>query len=646
MAGNARKCKTGSCKRGEQKMLRKLIIISIVGFSSLLFAQTGFCVPAVTSSRQITQPDGNTFSARLWGDEKAHGWETTDGYTIIEDPETKFWRYAQKQTSTGRMLPAGIVGAENATAGLSRHLRPAKTTNLRRTGSSVDRMLPKSINHTPITGSRPIPVMMVNFIDTVTTFDATDFENALFGTGTNSLKDYYTEVSYGAFSVSPGPAGVTGWYTAAKTHNYYGQNDVDGYDSHPAELVIETITAADASIDFSKYDSDGDCYVDAVVIVHQDSGEEAGGPAADIWSHQWDLFSAEYFGDGTGVYTTNDVGTCGNIKIKDYVIQPETLYGDIQTVGVFAHEYGHVLGLPDLYDIDYSSNGIGNWGLMSGGAWGSVHRPGDSPVHLSAWSKYMLGWIDPVPVTTRLADETIDPASAYDDVYQFFPDNDITSQEYYLIENRQSIGFDAGLPGTGLAIWHIDENKASSSNHDNSYECVEPSDCTNTHYRVALVQADGYWDLETGYNRGDTGDLFPGASGNTQFTSTSDPDSLLYDGSKSHVDITDITETGTAITASLALTYAITPSATSGGVISPGSKTTLDLGDDMTFAITPQAGYRISQVYIDNASVGALSEYTFSDTQVDHTINAVFTSTAPSGGGSGGGGGCFISSTF
>jgi immune inhibitor A len=633
-------------KNRRTKMLRKLIIISVVSLSTLVFSRIGFCVPAVPLTQQLEQPDGNTFNARLWGDERAHGWETTDGYTIIEDADTKIWRYAQKEASTGRMLPAGIVGDENAQTGLSRHLRPAKSTNLRSAGNTVDRMQPRSVNHTPVAGSRPIPVMMVNFSNTSTTFDSTDFANALFGTGTNSLKDYYEEVSYGAFSVTPGTAGVTGWYNAANAHDYYGQNDASGYDSHPAELVIETVSAADAAIDFSEYDADGDCYVDAVVIVHQGSGEEAGGPTGDIWSHQWDLFSAEYFGDGTGVYTTNDVAACGNIKIKDYVIQPETLYGDIQTVGVFAHEYGHVLGLPDLYDIDYSSNGIGNWGLMSGGAWGSVLRPGDSPVHLSAWSKYMLGWIDPVTVTTRLADETIGPASAYDDVYQFFPDNDITSQEYYLIENRQRTGFDAGLPGTGLAIWHIDENKASSSNHDNSYECAEPSDCTNTHYRVALVQADGYWDLETGYNRGDTGDLYPGASGNTDFTSTSGPGSLLYDGAKSHVDITDITETGTTITASLALTYAITPSATSGGTITPGSKTTLDLGGEMTFAIAPQAGYQISQVYIDGASVGAVSEYTFSDTQVDHAINAVFTSTTPSGGGSGGGGGCFISSTF
>ena len=455
-------------------------------------------------------------------------------------------------------------------------------------------------------------------------------------------------MSYGAFSVAPGSAGVTGWYTAAGTHDYYGDNDAYGYDRHPAELVIETVAAADAAIDFSEYDSDGDCYVDAVVIIHQGSGEEAGGPADDIWSHQWDLASAALFGDGTGVYTTNDHDECGTIKIKNYVIQPEKLYGGIQTVGVFAHEYGHVLGLPDLYDIDYSSSGIGYWGLMSSGAWGYVSRLGDRPAHLSAWSKYMLGWVDPVTVTTRLAHEAISPAATSADVYRLYPDNQTSSQEYYLIENRQRIGFDASLPGAGLAIWHIDESMSSLNNLDNSQECASPADCSDIHYRVSLVQADGFWDLEFGTNSGDTGDLFPGATGNTSFSSSSDPASALYDGSRSHVDIYGIAQSGTTITASLGLAYSLEPSVSAGGSIAPGVKTIVDYGDDMTFVIAPTAGYRLSNVYIDGASVGALTEYTFTDTQADRTISATFTAinaassgTAGSGGGSGG---CFIES--
>ena len=635
-------------------MFRKAVIISFVCLASLIFSRTGYCVPAVTSTRQFTQPDGSTFTARLWGDEKAHGWETMDGYTIVKDPETNYWCYARLQAGTGELLPAGIVGDESAKAGLSEHLRPAAYTSLRTLSlsRSAATLYPGSLSRTPVTGSRPIPVLMVNFSDTATTYDSSDFDSLLFGTGIHSMKDYYEEVSYGAFSVAAGTDGIIDWYTALTNHDYYGENDAEGNDKHPAELVIATVAAADTAVDFSEYDSDGDCYVDAVVIIHQGSGEEAGGPVTDIWSHRWNLHSAHYFGDGTGIYTTDDTAACGAIKIDDYVIQPETLYGDIQTVGVFAHEYGHVLGLPDLYDIDYSSEGIGDWGLMSSGAWGSVSRPGDRPVHMSAWSKYMLGWVEPVVVSTRLTDEVVSPSAVYADVYQFYPDNQTSSKEYYLVENRQRLGFDAGLPGTGLAIWHIDDNMASYSNQDNSQECAPPADCSDTHYRVSLVQADGYWDLERNFNQGDAADLYPGITGNTSFTSTSAPASYLFDGSRSHVDISGITESGTTIRASLALTYAITPSAGAGGTITPGATTNIDFGDGLTFGVTPDAGYQISQVYIDDAPVGAVSEYIFSDTRVDHVINAVFISTDSDNSGvsgsaaGGGGGGCFITTLF
>jgi M6 family metalloprotease-like protein len=547
-----------------------------------------------------------------------------------------------------KFMAADIVGRTRPSANFQKHQRPNQADFQRIHQKDVSRSELRTLERAAVTGSRPLPVMMINFNNTATTFDAADFENLLFGNGNNSMKDYYEEVSYGAFSITPGAAGVTGWYTATNTMAYYGQDDVYGYDQHPGELVIEAVAAADGAIDFSEYDTNGDCYVDAVVIIHQGPGEEAGGFSDTIWSHRWNLNSAAYFGDGTGQYTTNDIAACGQIMVNDYVIQPETLGGDIQTIGVFAHEYGHVLGLPDLYDIDYSSSGIGDWGLMSGGAWGAVDRPGDSPVHLCAWSKYVLGWIDPVPVSEKLTNEVIGPAGTNDDVYLFYPDNQIDSQEYYLIENRQLIGFDAGLPGTGLAIWHIDEDKATYNNRDNTQECLPSSDCLDTHYRVALIQADGHWDLETGYNRGDNGDLYPGASENTAFTTATAPDSLLYNGSSSHVSVSDITESDETITATLALSYLITPSVTGSGRITPGGTTSIAYGDSKIFSITPDNGHQLLDVYVDDVSVGVVTEYTFSDPQLDHEITAVFTSSAGNndsqgGGGSGGSGGCFIS---
>ncbi len=529
---------------------------------SLFPLRESFAVPAAPVIHLLQQTDGSEFSARQWGDEWSHGWETVDGYSIVPDTKTKDWKYAVTN-SKGRLIASTkSVGKGLPSKGLKKHLRPTgkrrdeilarKSTPLVSGSAGSAAVVRESI--VPPAGAANVPVILVNFSNTTTTYSSVDFDTRLFGTGNKSMKDYYEEVSYGAFSVSAGPSGVAGWYTASKRHNYYGRNDIYGYDVHPAELVIEALQAADAAgLNFAPYDMDGDCYVDVVAIVHQGSGEEAGGPATDIWPHRWDLFSAAYYGDGSGVYTTNDTAACGSIKVNDYMIQPEILWGGQQTMGVFAHEYGHALGLPDLYDIDNSSEGIGDWGLMAGGSWNYVTTPGDTPAHMSAWSKYFLGWVSPLQVSGALTAEPIDQAATAADVYQFLPGSPSTGGEYFLIENRQraSGSFDEGLPGSGLAIWHIDESKATSNNTDNSNECYPPSDCSTTHYRVALVQSDNNWNLEKGNNRGDNGDVYPGSTSNTSFTDTSLPDSDLYDGSPGNVFVTSISDSGAVMTATL-----------------------------------------------------------------------------------------------
>lgn len=256
---NMHTTETRSCPIAFRNALPVMIVSgALVLLAVLAFARWGQRAPAIPTDHEFQQPDGTRFSARLWGDERAHGWETLNGYTIVKDPKTNYWCYAQMDPTTKGLIPGTTVG------------------------------------------------------------------------GQGSMKDYYEEVSYGAFTITSGSSGVTGWYTAADSHHYYGQNDASGYDLYAAQLVIETVAAADAAIDFSEYDTDGDCYADVVVIIHQGSGEEAGGPPSDIWSHRWNLRSAAYYGDGSGVYTTDDVATCGQIKVNDYVIQPETLYGEIQ----------------------------------------------------------------------------------------------------------------------------------------------------------------------------------------------------------------------------------------------------------------------------------------------------------------------------
>ena len=309
----------------------------------------------------------------------------------------------------------------------------------------------------PLTGTGNVPVFLINFSNTTTTYTTAQFDTLLFGTGNFSMKDYYSEVSYGAFTVSAGPGGVVGWYTAANTHDYYGANVTrsEGEDADPATLVYEAAVAANAAgFNFAPYDQDGDCYVDNLMVVHQGGGEEFGGASAtNIWSHSWDLelgavLRRSHYGD----LTTNSNCTANpaqKVRVDKYTIQPE-LYGTttrITTVGVYCHEYGHALGLPDLYDTDRTSEGVGNWSLMAGGSWGrsAGGDGGNRPVHLDPWSKWALAWITPQEVTCSRSVSLPAVEGSATGFYRLRTGT-AAAGEYFLVENRQQTSFDVGLP--------------------------------------------------------------------------------------------------------------------------------------------------------------------------------------------------------
>ena len=532
-------------------------------FTGCIFPVKGYAVPAAPVIHPLTQSDGTIISAKQWGDESYHGWETEDGYAIIFDKGLESWVYAIQNTDGELVSSSRVVDRDDLPDNCVPHLRPAGKAQLRiikkmTTRESRLRKAEIPQNVVPTTGTANVPVIMINFNDTDTSFTVNNFNLLLFGTNTNSMRDYYEEVSYGEFSVSPGPTGVLGWYIASDEHDYYGKNDDDGYDKWPSDLVYEAVQAADDDVDFSIYDMDNDGYVDVVNIIHQGTGEEFSGDDEDIWSHRWDLNSAEYFGySHYGEYRTNDRNANGNyVRVNDYVIQPEQLdEGTQETVGVFAHEYGHSFGLPDLYDTDYSSNGIGDWSLMASGSWNYVSEIGDRPAHMDAWSKYFLGWVNPKKVTSTLTNEPITQAATTSDVYQLLSGNPL-SGEYFLVENRQKASFDAGLPGDGLLIWHVDGNLISKKinlNTVNNKECYPSKKCSKKHYGVALVQADDNWDLELDNNLGDAGDPYPGNTNNTSFNKETAPNSKLYNGKKSGVSITNISMSDATMTATLSV---------------------------------------------------------------------------------------------
>jgi M6 family metalloprotease-like protein len=169
--------------------------------------------------------------------------------------------------------------------------------------------------------------------------------------------------------------------------------------------------------------------------------------------------------------------------------------------GVLCHEFGHLLGLPELYAPGGAAHeGVGIWDLMGQGTW---LRTGERPPHLSAWSKLRLGWVDVETIVETTARVRL-PAVTSEPRVVKIPAAAGVPEEYYLLENRERSGADVGLPGEGILVWHVDERVQAFRTAQN-----DPA-----HKLVHLVEADGRGDLDMGHaaggNRGDTSDPWRG----------------------------------------------------------------------------------------------------------------------------------------
>lgn len=374
--------------------------------------------------------------------------------------------------------------------------------------------------------------LLVEFTDQPHRVGAEFFDSLIFGDNGQTVRDYYDEVSYGQIDiVSVDLPSTVGWRTAPQTYEYYvnSSNGTGAYPRNTQKLVEDLVDAVDGEVDFSRYDNDGDGYVDVLMILHAGTGAEFSGSDDDIWSHEWQI--SPRYKDG--------------VAISTFTIQPEywTRPGDM-TIGVCCHELGHGFGLPDLYDTDYSSNGVGRWCLMAYGTWLGPSGRGSRPAHLSAWCKAKLGIVTPMNPTQNAANRQIPAIEDSAVVYRLW-NAGAESSEYFLLENRQKVGYDAYLPGHGLLIWHIDESR--SGNSQEYYPGMNPQ----AHALVALEQADGYFSLETKTDAGEGNDPFPGNSNKTAFGLTTVPGSESYLDGPSSVAVSNISEADGIITADL-----------------------------------------------------------------------------------------------
>ena len=377
-----------------------------------------------------------------------------------------------------------------------------------------------------------MPVILGKYADVANTyFDATDFDNMLFGNNpTGSLSNYYEEISYGNFEID---GSVNGWYQSSLTQSQAVEN--------VRQYVSELASLADFDIDYGQYDNDGpdnipnsgddDGYVDGLAVVYQGclSGSD------NIWAHQSSLGSSQYI--------SNDQAPNGDyIIINSYMVCPELpgsgncITNEICPMGIYAHEFGHILGLPDLYDREESdgdSEGLGEWCLMASGSWLGWY--GDTPSHMSSWCKMKLGWLEPSIATSLSTNVPIAQLATSPSALMIWED-DYRSSRYFLVENRQQYGFDSDLNGVGLLVYHVDENRTAG------FDSFGLNNDDENNKLIDLEASDGETDLDDNINRGDAGDPFPGSTGNTMFNANTNPSSNRNDGFITQISIENISE--------------------------------------------------------------------------------------------------------
>jgi len=385
-----------------------------------------------------------------------------------------------------------------------------------------------------VAGNFKILTILVDFSDNVNSVAAIAFDTLVYVDVSGSVNNYYKEVSYNTLTISsPILPSALAWVRAPQTYAYYVNNNygTGSYPNNTQKLVEDLVDSLDNSIDFSQFDNDLDGYVDGLIIAHAGPGAEFSSNTTDIWSHKWGI--TPRLKDG--------------VYISTYSINPEywSTPGDI-TLGVYCHELGHVFGLPDLYDTDYSSNGIDDWSLMAGGSWNGPSQMGSSPAHPDAWSRIFLGFVTPTVPTYDQTGVSFPQVETNASIYKIWT-NGSPANEYFLVENRQKTGYDSYIPGDGMLIWHIDDNKAGNTDE------WWPASGNPSHYKVALIQADNLWELDQGTGYGDIGDPYPGSSANTSFTNLTSPNSDAYSGTGTSVALVNISNLGPTMTADIAV---------------------------------------------------------------------------------------------
>ena len=516
--------------------MRKFLLL----LSWALLCLTARAIPADPRPVQVTQPDGTSITISLHGDEFFHYTTTSDGYTVMKNA-AGYYTYARidgnrlvagdriardpmHRSAADRTalaaIPKGLTDKVMASSGSQ--MLGRRNSAMRRVGADglMDydnfRGLIILINYSDKKFSMTGPNAFYD--DMVNTHDYTGYSlNGRTVRMTGSVRDYYYDNSNQVFDPHfdvVGPVNVP--YVCR-----YPQS------TNRADAIFHAaLDSIDDEVDFSQYDTDGDGYVDMVFfLVAGFSANYGGNDENYLWPHMYYLFDAPmHDGVNFGLYACST-------EIAGW----EGYYSSVNGIGTFCHEFGHVLGLPDLYDTDYEGSGgesrnPGEWSIMAGGSGNDFGR---NPVGYSLYERYALGFTQPELLDTA-GDYELQPL---DECNKGFRLNTPHENEFFLIENRQAGKWDKNLPGHGMMVARVDSS-------DVRVWWQNTVNCNPNHMYYELLRAN-YTGRDSDY------DPFPGRSGVTTISNFTSPSVLTWDNAYNDFSIEDIAEADKLITFSL-----------------------------------------------------------------------------------------------
>ncbi|HOX57104.1 MAG TPA: immunoglobulin domain-containing protein [Candidatus Paceibacterota bacterium] len=520
--------------------------------------------PAAPFARRFafTQPDGTQIVLWGQGDEFHAVFETLDGYTVVFNQKTGAYDYAGVSADGAELVSTGVAVGHSppATPKLKPHVRinplaakrqaaeryarwdQALEISQRWNALKSARRLADLAETQKTPASSPPPAtttghklgltLLIDFSDDVATIpqaDIIDFCNGdnYTGYGNNgSVKSYFLDVSNQQLTYSNV---VTIYIRAPQPKSYYNDVTADEW-TQGRLLTSEAIAAMKALANYTTeiLPTFANLTVDASSNVLVFNVFFAGASSSvwqkGLWPHPSSLVSPIDLGNGKAVlkYQITNIGAA-------------------PTLGTFCHESGHLLcGFPDLYDEGLDSiGGAGAFCLMGYGLYDT------NPVQVSAYLKRAAGWATTLELTTSSV-LTASVSSSGPDFNKFYRcTKPGTPTEYYLVENRQQSGRDASLPGSGVAIWHVDElgDKDNQSTNFNNL---------HLNYELSLVQADNSCHLQNNSNFGDAQDLYflgnTAADYSNRLSDASSPAARWWDGSASGILFHHFSDSGTTMT--------------------------------------------------------------------------------------------------